>query len=187
MENFDQKIAFFGARSPHSKFVKIRLATVIQNYISLRVGFKNSILNRVVSIIFKLLKSVFDLSYCCQILDDSSNSKKRSSETSKKGRAPLPKLPVTHEDNEEEEQVSSGDEDEDDEEDEDESGEGSSTTTTNEDSKSNAVTRAKLIEKTARLGQAILPTSSSSSNVRSTNGRRSNPNYYNESISNHIT
>ena len=167
-----------------------RLATVIQNYISLRVGFKNIIVNRVVSIIFKLLKSVFDLSYSCQILDDSSNSKKRSSESSKKGRAPLPKLPVTHEDNEEEEQVSSGDEDEDDEEDEDESGEGSSTTTTNEDSKSNAVTRAKLIEKTARLGQAILPTSSTSNkvgksnSVRSTNGRRSNPNYYNESISN---
>ena len=41
-----------------------RLATVIQNYISLGVGFKNIILNRVVSIIFKLLKSIFDLSNC---------------------------------------------------------------------------------------------------------------------------
>ena len=97
-------------------------------------------------------------------MDEPAKLSKKNSTDSSKGAVPLPKLPPptsnNNDEDEDEEEESSGTNDDDETEGPAESGNESSTTTTNEEqsnSKSLSVTRAKLIQKTAKLGQSILP------------------------------
>ncbi|XP_075257275.1 FK506-binding protein 15-like isoform X2 [Convolutriloba macropyga] len=99
-----------------------------------------------------------------KIVDEPAKLSKKNSTDSSKGAVPLPKLPPptsnNNDEDEDEEEESSGTNDDDETEGPAESGNESSTTTTNEEqsnSKSLSVTRAKLIQKTAKLGQSILP------------------------------
>ena len=98
---------------------------------------------------------------------------KTSRQSSSGSGVPLPKLPAASSPTaDEDESEFDGDESRDDDEEEEENS-GDDTATTNEDSHAVAVTRAKLLQKTAKLGQSILPQTNAS---KSRGPTRSNSN-----------